>query len=204
MAPDEAREGERREHADRPVQHAREHISVQHEADREQEVLEELHVAPEAPGRVYEPPVLGIQSRVHEVILHLIAADRRRQHGDELRRQDQAAHDERRPRLPEHARIDRTDDSHELATPSEEREYPDDRERRDPEVIGRGQSEPDHTCDPETHRQPSDEAVTARVRRQRVERAQHGETAGRSHHQECGEEEEIDHRYPRYPSQYTT
>ena len=203
VAAGERAERERREDAEGAVQITRERAVRQREADREEEVLEELHVSPEAPGRRDEAARRGIEARVRELVLRLVAPHRRRHHGERLGDQHGGADEKQRPRRAELPAVERTQRADEEAAAEY---HDDDAEARDghrSERVDCGKPEAGRCDDAEARRDALDEPVRL-VRGQRAEDAQADEAAGGGRAQHEHEQPEIDHRVlrmPTYPSQ---
>ena len=87
-------------HAECTAQQAGEHVAAQREADREHEVRDELHLAPDAPWRRHQGTVGGIQTRIDQLVLRLVTADRRREHGRQLGCEHESADEDERPVRP--------------------------------------------------------------------------------------------------------
>ena len=186
------------EHAEGTVQEARERAAGERKADREDEVLQELHLAPEAPGRRHEPSRGGVEPGVGELVLRLIAAHRRRHHGERFGEQEGAAHGEERPRRPHPRPVDGAERPGQVLAAEDDGRQAHERDRHRAEHVELGEAEPDRRHHAETHRHAGDEPLRL-LGGQRREHPQADEPASGGGDQDEREEPEVDHRVLRTP-----
>ena len=203
MAPGECAERERREDAERAVQVAGERAVRQREADREEEVLEELHLPPEAPRGRDEAARRRVQTRIGELVLRLVAANRGRHHRDRLGGEHRGADEQQRPGGAEPPAVDRAQRANEDPAAECHDHDADTGDRNRAERVERGEPEARRRRDAEPRRHTRDEPVRL-VGGQRADDAQTEEPAGRGRGEHEDEQPEVDHRVlrtPTYPSQ---
>ena len=196
MPADECRERECGGDTHGAVQQPGERAAAGREAEREDEVGQELHLPPEAPRRRHEAAGERVEARVDELVLRLVAAHRGRQHGGHLGDEHERAHEDERPDPPESARLEGAAGARELAAARHQDGSADDRDRRRAEVARGGEPEGRHAPQTEADREPGEQAL-GRDGRQRAQGAQREEPRGGRGREREHEADEVDHRSPR-------